>query len=571
MGIAVGDYNRDGQVDLYVTSFSDDYNTLYRNEGDGNLSDVRTRAGLGDVSLPFLAWGTGFVDVDNDGLLDILVVNGHVFRNVEQQDWGSTWAERPQLFRNLDGVRFLEVPPATGSGLAVVIPGRGAAFGDLFNDGRIDVVINNIDATPTVLRNAVKGTSHWLALRLEGRGTSPRDAIGAKVFLTAGGVRQRADVTSGGSYASSSDLRVFTPTSRPTRGPSSTIRARTATPRSRAFARPGKPGPVRCGLPPSAPVHRPALRQPQRRRTVPSGRTATCTSPWATAAPAATRTTTARTWTRCWARSCGSTSTARRRRDVRHPARNPFADARRHADEIWLTPACATPGASLRPRRRATCGSATSARAPGRRSTSRGRGAGGLNFGWNRMEGAHCFRRTRAARQAGLTLPVTEYGHDLGCTVIGGYVYRGAACPALGGRVPLRRLLQRPDLRHRRRDELAHRADTGRRLRRQRRRVRRGRERRAVRHDARGNDLSGDGDGAVARRSVRRRDQALSGSTFSGSMPSCSIAFAAASGVIRRPWRARRAPRRRCSARRSRSRPAAPRACRCGRTRRCRA
>ena len=208
MGIAVGDYNRDGKVDLYVTSFSDDYNTLYRNEGDGNLSDVTTRAGLGDVSLPFLAWGAGFVDVDNDGLLDILVVNGHVFRNVEQQDWGSTWAERPQLFRNLDGVRFLEVPPATGSGLAVVIPGRGAAFGDLFNDGRIDVVINNIDATPTVLRNAVKGTNHWLALRLEGRGTSPRDAIGAKVFLTAGGVRQRADVTSGGSYASSSDLRV---------------------------------------------------------------------------------------------------------------------------------------------------------------------------------------------------------------------------------------------------------------------------------------------------------------------------------------------------------------------------
>jgi enediyne biosynthesis protein E4 len=95
MGIAVGDYNRDGKVDLYVTSFSDDYNTLYRNEGDGNLSDVTTRAGLGDVSLPFLAWGAGFVDVDNDGLLDILVVNGHVFRNVEQQDWGSTWAEWP--------------------------------------------------------------------------------------------------------------------------------------------------------------------------------------------------------------------------------------------------------------------------------------------------------------------------------------------------------------------------------------------------------------------------------------------------------------------------------------------
>jgi enediyne biosynthesis protein E4 len=208
MGIGVGDYNRDGKVDLYVTSFSDDYNTLYRNEGDASFSDVSARAGLGEVSLPFLGWGTGFLDFDNDGLLDILVSNGHVFRNVEQQDWGSTWSQRPQLLRSLDGTRFQEVPPATGSGLAVVIPGRGAAFGDLFNDGHVDVVINSIDSAPTLLRNAVKTGNHWLMLKLVGGAKSPRDAIGAKVLLTAGGVRQRADVTSGGSYASSSDLRV---------------------------------------------------------------------------------------------------------------------------------------------------------------------------------------------------------------------------------------------------------------------------------------------------------------------------------------------------------------------------
>ncbi len=208
MGIGVGDYNRDGKVDLITTTFSDDYKTLYRNDGGGNFSDVTYRAGLGDPTIPFLSWGTAFLDFDNDGLLDIFIADGHVYPQVDAQDWGTTWAERPQLFRNLDGSKFQEVPPATGSGLADVIPARGAAFGDLFNDGHMDVVINNIDSTPTLLRNVVKNGNHWLTLRLIGGPSSPRDAIGAKVFLTAGGVRQRADVFSGGSYGSSSDQRV---------------------------------------------------------------------------------------------------------------------------------------------------------------------------------------------------------------------------------------------------------------------------------------------------------------------------------------------------------------------------
>ena len=208
MGIAVGDYNRDGKVDLFTTTFSDDYKTLYRNDGDGSFTDVTYRAGLADPTIPFLSWGTGFLDYDNDGLLDIFIVNGHVYPEVDKQDWGTTWAERPQLFRNLDGVKFKEVPPATGSGLADVITGRGAAFGDLFNDGHIDVIINNIDAKPALLRNVVKNDNHWLTLKLIGGPKSPRDANGAKVFLIAGGVRQRADVFSGGSYGSSSDQRV---------------------------------------------------------------------------------------------------------------------------------------------------------------------------------------------------------------------------------------------------------------------------------------------------------------------------------------------------------------------------
>src|ERR1700687_4150492 len=207
MGIAVGDYNRDGRVDFFITTFSDDYKTLYRNDGNNNFSDVTYSVGVRTPTIPFLAWGTGFLDFDNDGFLDIFVANGHVYPSVDQRDWGTTWAERPQLFRNLDGFKFQEVPPATGSGLADVIPARGAAFGDLFNDGHIDVVINSIDSTPTFLRNVVKNGNHWLTLRLIGGPRSLRDAIGAKVFLTAGGVRQRADVFSGGSYGSSSDQR----------------------------------------------------------------------------------------------------------------------------------------------------------------------------------------------------------------------------------------------------------------------------------------------------------------------------------------------------------------------------
>jgi enediyne biosynthesis protein E4 len=208
MGIAVGDYNRDGRLDFFVTTFSDDYKTLYRNDGDNNFSDVTFRAGLGGATIPFLGWGTGFLDFDNDGLLDIFVANGHVYPSVDQRDWGTTWAQRPQLFRNLDGTMFQEVPPATRSGLADVIPARGAAFGDLFNDGHVDVVLNNMDSVPALLRNVVQNGNHWITFKLVGGARSPRDAIGAKVFVNAGGARQRGDVFSGASYASSSDLRL---------------------------------------------------------------------------------------------------------------------------------------------------------------------------------------------------------------------------------------------------------------------------------------------------------------------------------------------------------------------------
>ena len=208
MGIAIGDYLNNGHLDLYNTVFSDDYNPLYRNEGGANFTDVSYPAGIAEVTIPFLGWGDGFLDYDNDGWLDLLAVNGHVYPEVDKSDWGTTFAQRPLLFHNLKGGKFEVIPPVKGTGLAMTMVGRGAAFGDLFNDGKIDVVINTLDGPPVLLRNVSQNQHHWIGLKLIGGPKSPRDAIGASVYLTAGGIRQRRDVISGGSFASSNDQRL---------------------------------------------------------------------------------------------------------------------------------------------------------------------------------------------------------------------------------------------------------------------------------------------------------------------------------------------------------------------------
>ncbi len=208
MGIAAGDYTNDGRIDLLNTTFSDDYDVLYRNDGGANFSDVSSEAGIANATIPFLGWGDGFLDYDNDGWKDILIANGHVYPMVDAHDWGITYAERPLLFHNLKSGKFALVPAVEKSGLAVVIPARGMAFGDLFNDGKIDAVINNIDGVPTLLRNVNADHNHWVEIRLIGQGKSPRDAVGATVYVTANGLRQREDVLSGGSFASSNDQRV---------------------------------------------------------------------------------------------------------------------------------------------------------------------------------------------------------------------------------------------------------------------------------------------------------------------------------------------------------------------------
>ena len=208
MGIAIGDYQNNGRLDLFNTTFSDDYDVLYHNDGGGNFTDVSHQAGLAEATVPFLGWGDGFLDYDNDGWRDLFVANGHVYPAVDKNNWGTTYAERPLLFQNLKNNKFELIPAVEGSGLALVIPARGAAFGDLFNNGKIDVVINNMDSAPTLLRNVSADQHHWVELNLIGGAKGPRDAVGAQVYLTAGSLRQRGDVLSGGSFESSNDPRV---------------------------------------------------------------------------------------------------------------------------------------------------------------------------------------------------------------------------------------------------------------------------------------------------------------------------------------------------------------------------
>ncbi len=207
MGIAAGDLTHDGKVDLYNTTFSDDYKPLYRNDGDANFTDISYQMGIAEPTIPFLGWGTAFFDYDNDGWLDLIEANGHVYPEVDKMPWGTSWQQRPLLFHNVAG-KLVLVPAVEGTSLAKIGVGRGLAFGDLFNDGKIDAIINNMDGTPSFLRNVSGDKNHWVELRLVGGPKSPRDAVGATVYVKANGYRQRGDVLSGGSFASSSDQRL---------------------------------------------------------------------------------------------------------------------------------------------------------------------------------------------------------------------------------------------------------------------------------------------------------------------------------------------------------------------------
>jgi hypothetical protein len=206
MGSTVADFNGDGKLDIFRTNFSDDTSTLYRNNGNGTFDDVTFAAGLG-LHTQYLGWGTMFFDFDNDGWPDLLLVNGHVYPEVDKQHLGSNFQEPKILYHNNGNGTFTDISADAGSGITAATSARGLAVGDLWNDGRLSAVISNMNAPPSLLVNQVKSTHHWVAVRAIGT-RSNRDGIGARITAKVGARMLVDEVRSGSSYSSSSDMRV---------------------------------------------------------------------------------------------------------------------------------------------------------------------------------------------------------------------------------------------------------------------------------------------------------------------------------------------------------------------------
>lgn len=208
MGISFGDYDRDGRLDMVVTNFSDEYNTIYRRGQDGTFADVSRATKTADPSLPFVGWGTKFFDYDNDGWLDLFVANGHVYPQIEGAFPGGMYRQRKLFYRNRRDGTFDEIAAQSGAALIEPRVSRGAAFGDYDEDGDVDVVVNDLDGPPMLLRNdGGAKAGHWISLRLTGTKSS-RNAVGAKVTLKAGALTQVDEVRGGDSYLSHSDRRL---------------------------------------------------------------------------------------------------------------------------------------------------------------------------------------------------------------------------------------------------------------------------------------------------------------------------------------------------------------------------
>jgi enediyne biosynthesis protein E4 len=200
MGVDCGDYDGDGRLDLIVTSYQSEMPVLYRNLGGGLFEDATRKAQLPTSLFPHVNWGTSFVDFDNDGLRDLFIANGH-FDRVELMDDRTSLKLPNTLLRNVGNGKFVDVTSEAGSGLAVVESSRGVGFDDLDNDGDIDAVVLNSNALPTVLRNDSPGKNAWIQFQLKGEGRN-RDAIGARVTVSAGGKTQVCEVHAGRGYQS---------------------------------------------------------------------------------------------------------------------------------------------------------------------------------------------------------------------------------------------------------------------------------------------------------------------------------------------------------------------------------
>ena len=207
MGIAIGDYDHSGRFSLFVTNFSEEYNDLYHHDGD-HFSDVSFRSRTAASSLPFVGWGDAFIDYDNDTWPDIIAVNGHVYPQLDRLKLGASagYKQRKLLYHNRGDGTFDEVAARYGPALMDEHVSRGMAMGDIDNDGRVDLVINDLDGAPQVLHNELASRGNWLTVKLKGSPPNT-DAIGAIVTVVTGSVRQMSLVQSGTSYISQDDMR----------------------------------------------------------------------------------------------------------------------------------------------------------------------------------------------------------------------------------------------------------------------------------------------------------------------------------------------------------------------------
>lgn len=207
MGVAVGDYLHTGKFAIYTTNFVDEYNTLYRNNGDYDFTDVSFNAKVAQPSRPYVGWGTGFFDLDNDTWLDLFVVNGHVYPQMDQIASGAKYKQGKLLYINQADGTFCNATEQGGAALSELRVSRGAAFGDLDNDGDVDIVVEDLDSTPMILQNQGEKSNHWVNLELRAKEGNPL-AIGARITIKAGGITQTEEIRSGTSYLSQNDLRI---------------------------------------------------------------------------------------------------------------------------------------------------------------------------------------------------------------------------------------------------------------------------------------------------------------------------------------------------------------------------